>query len=145
MSTETRQKVLAVVAHSDDEVLGCGGALAKHVSAGDDVAVVTMTNGVGSRGDSSAAAERRTQHMRSALQCLGVSTTFSFDFPDNAMDTVSILDVTQTIESVCQQWGFPDRVFTHHAGDLNIDHQITHPRSVDLLSTTTALPIPSKS
>ena len=43
------RSILVIVAHPDDEVLGCGGAIAKHVSQGDEVNLVIMSDGVKSR------------------------------------------------------------------------------------------------
>ena len=48
-STKVQQRVLAVVAHPDDEVLGCGGALALHAARGDDVSIVILADGESSR------------------------------------------------------------------------------------------------
>ena len=42
-------KVLVIVAHPDDEVLGMGGTIAKHSSNGDKIHVVYMTTGITSR------------------------------------------------------------------------------------------------
>lgn len=119
-------KILVVAAHSDDEVLGCGGTIAKHVGQGDDVAILYMTDGVGSRNSSQHEKVERAEACRRALQILGPSTFRNFDFPDNAMDRVPLIDVVRELESFCREWGIPDRVYTHHAGDLNIDHRLTH-------------------
>ena len=44
-----KKKVLVIVAHPDDEVLGCGGTIAKHKDIGDEVTVLIMSDGVNSR------------------------------------------------------------------------------------------------
>ena len=118
-------KVLVVAAHSDDEVLGCGGTIAKHVCQGDDVCVVFMTNGVTSRKESPKDIKLRKYASISALKALGVSRHSQFDFPDNRMDTVALLDIVKAIENVVVDFE-PTIVYTHSLHDLNIDHQITN-------------------
>jgi LmbE family N-acetylglucosaminyl deacetylase len=49
----------------------------------------------------------------------------NLDFPDNKMDTVPLLDITQSVESKITEIQ-PAIIYTHHVGDLNIDHQLTH-------------------
>ena len=117
--------VLVVAAHADDEVLGCGGTIAKHAISGDKVYVVFMTNGVGSRNAKIDEIKHRKKASEEAAKILGVSLTKQFDFPDNKMDTVALLDVIQSIEEVISKLQ-PEIIYTHHIGDLNIDHQITH-------------------
>lgn len=122
-----KEKVLVIAAHSDDEALGCGGSIAKHAAQGDDVAVLFMTDGVGARleaGD--AEAERRAEASRHALEILGCTTFHRFDFPDNGLDTISLLNIAQAVESFLVSWGTPSVVYTHHPGDLNVDHRIVH-------------------
>ena len=115
------KKVLIVAAHSDDEVLGCGGTIAKHTDHGDKVYVVFMTNGVGSRHNISREdIDKRYQAAQKASKTLGVSLTKLFDFPDNKMDTVPLLDIVQSIETVIDEFK-PEVIYTHHIGDLNID------------------------
>ncbi len=119
------KNVLVVAAHPDDEVLGCGGTIAKHTISGDKVYVLFMTNGVDSRNASSQNIKDRQQAAKNAADILGVSSIQQLDFPDNKMDTVALLDVVQSIEEVINKLR-PEIIYTHHIGDLNIDHQITH-------------------
>jgi N-acetylglucosamine malate deacetylase 1 len=120
------KNVLVVAAHPDDEVLGCGGTIAKHVGHGDNVHVAFMTNGVGSRHKMSREdIEKRSQSAQKSANTLGILSIKSFDFPDNKMDVIPLLDIVQAIESVIDKFR-PEIIYTHHVGDLNIDHQITH-------------------
>lgn len=121
------KNVLVVAAHADDEALGCGGTIRRHVDAGDRVEVLFLTNGVGSRTDADAAAvERRRNAMQAALKILGVQHYACHDFPDNALDTVPLLEVVRVIGEFAGHFEDIDYVYTHHAGDLNIDHQVAH-------------------
>jgi len=118
--------VLVVAAHTDDEVLGCGATIAKHVAAGDRVYTCFMTDGVSSRPESgSDAARQRESAADQAGKILGVKERFGFDFRDNQLDTASMLEIVQAIESVVEKVK-PEVVYTHFQNDLNIDHQLTH-------------------
>lgn len=130
MTTEAFSIVLAVVAHADDEALGCGGTLARHVAQGDQVSVVFMADGVTSRQGHTAAGERdvleeRNQAAVSALEALGITCFVNLGLPDNRLDSVALLDVVQALEA--QVGGIkPDIVYTHCSSDLNVDHRITN-------------------
>jgi LmbE family N-acetylglucosaminyl deacetylase len=118
-------KVLVVAAHPDDEALGCGATIAKHIEQGDSVHLLFMTDGVASRIGSKNNAEERLTAAQDAAQILGVNSFTSFNFPDNKMDSIPLLDVVKKIEDKITQLQ-PEVIYTHHIGDLNIDHQITH-------------------
>jgi LmbE family N-acetylglucosaminyl deacetylase len=114
--------VLAVVAHPDDEVLGCGGTLARHAEAGDGVHVLILADGESSRnepGDIS----KRAASVDQAAKILGVLSHKLLQFPDNQMDKVPLLQVVREVEKAISQLR-PTIVYTHHGGDLNIDHQV---------------------
>jgi LmbE family N-acetylglucosaminyl deacetylase len=118
--------VLVVAAHTDDEALGCGGTIAKHVEQGDTVYAVFLADGVTSRPDASEhELDERNSAAKQAHKILGIEQSFMLGFPDNRMDTVPLLDIVQKLEQVMHDV-HPQVVYTHHNGDLNIDHRITH-------------------
>lgn len=122
--------VLVVAAHADDEALGCGGTIARHVFEGDEVHLVLMADGVTSRSVSpskynAGSLARRNAAADRAHAILGISSVDRLGFPDNRMDSLTLLDVVQSLEPVIQRIA-PRVIYTHHCCDLNIDHRITH-------------------
>lgn len=118
--------VLVVAAHADDEALGCGGSLAKHVAAGDRVHVVFVADGVTSREGSGQVDRERRQHAtEKARGILGISTLTFLDLPDNRLDSVPLLDIVQPLEQLIGKLS-PEIIYTHHYGDLNVDHRLVH-------------------
>jgi LmbE family N-acetylglucosaminyl deacetylase len=118
-----KETVLAVVAHPDDEVLGCGGTLARHAEAGDSVHVLILADGESSRPEPGKIT-KRAACADQARKILGLQSYTLLKFPDNQMDKQPLLEVVREIEKVIGQLN-PTIVYTHHTGDLNIDHQIT--------------------
>jgi LmbE family N-acetylglucosaminyl deacetylase len=117
--------VLCVAAHPDDESLGCGGTLAKHALNGDNVYVMFMTDGVGARQPNDDSLQQRRDASIKACRALGVTPMWANTLlPDNAMDSVPLLEVVRRIEKA--PYPAPDIIYTHHGGDLNVDHVITH-------------------
>lgn len=117
--------VLVVAAHADDEALGCAGTIVRHVEEGDTVHLVFMADGVQSRRESSEADFlRRLEASKHALSILGVSSSQSLELPDNKMDSVPLLEVVQKLELILEETQ-PSVLYTHHHGDLNIDHRLT--------------------
>jgi len=123
------RSIMVVAAHPDDEVLGCGGSIAKYTESGSDVHVVFLADGVLSRKKSNQtgvdAIEIRRLAAKKACKILGVKSVSFEEFPDNRLDTVSLLDLTQVIEGYINKHK-PECIFTHHSGDLNVDHRLMH-------------------
>ena len=121
--------VLVLAAHPDDEVLGCGGTIAKFADSGAIIHVAFLADGVFSRQGNdekqSDKLDKRRSAARNSCGILGVKSVSFGDLPDNRMDTVALLNITQAIEKLIAEHR-PDTVFTHHAGDVNIDHRRTH-------------------
>ena len=123
------KRILILASHPDDEVLGCGGTIAKLSAQGAFVHVAFLADGVLSRTKDTVAQQEELLVRRAAAQkacdILGVRSISFGDFPDNRMDTVALLDITKVLEGLIVEYQ-PDTVFTHHAGDISIDHRRTH-------------------
>ena len=117
-------RVLAVGSHPDDCELGAGATLAKHAAAGADVFILVLGTGALSRPGTGAVdvAELKSQCEESA-KILGAQVQV-LAFPDQQFDTVPLLEIIRVVEEVVRAT-CPDVVYTHHAGDLNIDHRLT--------------------
>lgn len=122
-------KILIFAAHPDDEILGCGGTIARHVKNGDEVNVVILAEGITSRAenrDIKKDFKKLSDLSKTALkanQHLGVKSLLLHDFPDNRMDSLDRLDVVKVVEKYIEKFK-PNIVYTQYFGDLNIDHQI---------------------
>ena len=122
--------VLVVAAHPDDEVLGCGGTISKLSREGNQVHVLILADGETSRGATISSSlrlkiDKRNTAAENARTILGYASLKITAFPDNQMDTVSLLGIAKVIEESIALIK-PETVFTHHHGDVNVDHRITH-------------------
>lgn len=122
----SKRNVVIVAAHPDDEVLLAGGAMARHVDAGDTGSILILATGATSRGGDQIQYMKDLQtHALAAARELGVGSVEFAGFPDNKMDTVPLLEVIQRVEIFLTKH-LADVIYTHHVGDLNIDHRIVH-------------------
>lgn len=118
--------VLIVCAHTDDEVLGCGGTIARHVTEGDAVFAVFLADGVSSRAQSDEKeSAQRYAAAESARAILGVRENYYLDLPDNRLDCLPLIEVIHCLEPIITKIK-PTLIYTHHHGDLNVDHRITN-------------------
>ena len=161
-------KVLIIVAHPDDEVLGMGGTIKKFTKEGKKVKIVFMATGIFARRSQnyknsneylisekeSNAMSKQVQELRSdakkANKILGVDDIEFESFPDNEMDIISNLEITKKIENIIEKYK-PEKVFTHSQHDINVDHSslynatvtATRPRSKLSVKTLMSFEVPS--
>lgn len=125
------KKILVVVAHPDDELLGCGSSMHKLINENNcSIRTVILGEGITSRSDNrdiekwKVELEKHRSNIRTAAKIIGYNSVSIYDFPDNRFDTVALLDIVKIIEKEKEDFQ-AEIVFTHHGGDLNIDHQRT--------------------
>lgn len=125
------KKILVVVAHPDDELLGLGATMNKLITENNVIThVVILGEGITSRSNSRDLKQwekelaTHKENIVNAQKAIGYHSISTYDFPDNRFDSVALLDIVKVIEKEKEQFN-PDVIFTHHGGDLNIDHQRT--------------------
>ena len=123
------KNVLVVAAHPDDEVLGVGGTIPQIRARGGRVTVLIVTDGSSAQyAGAPEIGQQKNQSLADAHKILGTDEVVRWDFPDMRLDTVEHLKLNQAFEALIHERAF-DTVFVHHAGDINLDHQLIH-RSV---------------
>ena len=137
------KSILVIAAHPDDEVIGCGGYIAREAEKGSEVNIIIVSEGATSRDLTKnknefihELSELSSSAKRSA-EILGVSNIELLDFPDNKLDSIDRLVLIKKIEEKIKFYK-PYEVLTHHYGDLNIDHRRIHEAVL-----TATRPIPS--
>jgi LmbE family N-acetylglucosaminyl deacetylase len=125
------KRILVVVAHPDDEVLGLGATM-HHLIRDNNckVRAIILGEGITSRSDERDAGKWQKElqihraNIKSSQEAIGYESVGVYDFPDNRFDTVPLLDLIKVVEKEKSEFK-PELIFTHHGGDVNIDHQRT--------------------
>jgi LmbE family N-acetylglucosaminyl deacetylase len=115
--------ILIVVAHPDDEVLGCGGTAAALAAAGDSVRSCILSGDAGARQHRPDVADLHA-HTNEAQKILGFKAPILGEFPNIQFNSVPHLQLVQFIETAIEETQ-AEIVFTHHPGDVNDDHKQT--------------------
>lgn len=123
------KNILVIAAHPDDELLGIGGTICRLTNEGAVSHAVILAEGLTSRGEKRADTDRfkleeLQKDARRAAEIVGYAGIDFCGFPDNRMDGMDLLDIVKTVSLYIEKY-CPDTVFTHHHGDLNIDHRKT--------------------
>jgi LmbE family N-acetylglucosaminyl deacetylase len=122
--------VLVVAAHPDDEILGCGGTMARLTREGHEVRIAILAEGMSSRyAHREDADPQQLQHLHARAQQaadkVGAKEVVLCKLPDNRLDTVPLLEVVKQVEELVARFR-PEVIYTHHPGDLNVDHGVVH-------------------
>ena len=125
------KKIMIVVAHPDDELLGLGATMNKLISESNVIThLVILGEGITSRSDNrdkplwEKELEIHRKNLYAAQKCIGYHSVSIHQIADNRFDSVNLLDIIKIVEKEKEKFQ-PDVIFTHHGGDLNIDHQRT--------------------
>ena len=124
-----KKNILVIAAHPDDEILGCGGTLAKYSSQGHNINILFLTNGVSARSlpkkEMLKLISARKSSALKAKKIIGAKKIFFLDFEDNQLDAYPLLKIIKPIEKIIFKIK-PNTIYTHFEEDLNIDHQIVN-------------------
>ncbi|MCT8977412.1 PIG-L family deacetylase [Clostridium sp. CX1] len=123
------EKILVIAAHPDDEILGCGGTIKRLIDEGNEAYSLILSDGTTSRHGNLTEVvleeiKNRLKQSQAAAKIIGYKELFFCQFVDNSFDKDTLLDIVKAIEKYIVLLK-PSIIFTHHYGDLNIDHQRT--------------------
>jgi LmbE family N-acetylglucosaminyl deacetylase len=116
-----RTSVLVIAPHPDDEVMGCGGVIARHVAQGDTVTVLVITRGIPELFPPPLI-ERTRDELRIAHDLLGITQTHFLNFQAPMLDMQPTYQLADAISKVIRETK-AERVYLPHRGDLHHDHQ----------------------
>lgn len=126
-------KILVIAAHPDDEVLGCGATIAKHVKQGDIVEILILGDGITARYEENELnnpevvekVRKINEDAINASRVMGVARLEIKGYPCTRFDKFPLRDFAGIIERKIREFK-PDRIYTHGPNDVNIDHGIVY-------------------
>jgi LmbE family N-acetylglucosaminyl deacetylase len=126
------KRLLVIAAHPDDDILGCGGLLAKY-SKKIVIKVIFIAEGTSCRYTATEMSakktviedeiEKRNSYGIKALKYLGINSVGFKNFPCGRLDKINAIEINKYIEGEIKNFK-PDTILTHSANDINLDHQI---------------------
>ena len=112
------KRILVIVAHPDDEMLGCGGTIKKFIQSGCEVITAILAKGRPSE-------QRRINNFcKLANAQLGIKKVIFLNYPNLKLETYPLHTIVEKLSFLIDNYE-PDVVLTHYQGDINRDHQIT--------------------
>lgn len=118
--------IIILAAHPDDEVLGCGGTIAKASSEGLKVIPIIACEGFSVRHSNKIEESIYKKQLLDSCNILKTEKPIFLGYPDQQLDQVKILDIAKKIEKLMLEFN-PSIIFIHDYSDLNQDHkQLTH-------------------
>jgi LmbE family N-acetylglucosaminyl deacetylase len=116
--------ILVIAAHPDDEVLGCGGVIARHAAQGDEVHVLVATRGIPEIFAPEFIEEIRRE-LKAAHAILKVAGTHFLDFPAPKLDVVPGHELADGIKKTIYELQ-PETIYLPHGGDIHLDHRAVY-------------------
>ncbi len=117
-------KILVVAPHPDDEILGCGGIIAKHVNENDDVYICIVTKGISELYDENSIQALRKE-AKNAHEYLKIKETIYLDFPAPKLDNYDSYKIANAIKEILNEKRI-DILYLPHRGDIHKDHRIVY-------------------
>ena len=129
---KSKDRILIVASHPDDEVIGCGGTILKAIESGCSVAVIFLGEGVSTRypgkellKESLDAKIVREKECKKSLKILGIKDYKFGSLFCTKFDTYPLVQIVRIIEKKINSFK-PNIILTQNPYEVNIDHTITY-------------------
>jgi len=116
--------ILVVVAHPDDELIGCGATLKKLSDQGHQVFSCILSSNADAR-HNRPSLERLREASSASSRIVGIRESIHYEFKNIQLNVVPHLELVQSVEEAIVRFR-PEWIFAHHPGDLNLDHRISY-------------------
>ena len=127
MAKPYKKNIIIIAPHADDEIIGCGGAIAKHIAEKDSVKIIICTNA--NIGAPKKYTKKYIDNVRNealaAHKVLGKIETFFLDFPAPLLDTYPNYLIADKLTSILKK-NKPHIVYIPFVGDLHNDHKMIY-------------------
>jgi N-acetylglucosamine malate deacetylase 1 len=117
------KNILVISAHPDDETLGVGGTILKHVANGDNVYWLIITNVLRNQGFSKERVESRQLEISKVEKMFGFKETFNLNYPTMTLSSSSLIKMIPEISSVFSEVK-PEIIYTLNRSDAHSDHRV---------------------
>ena len=117
------KKILCIAPHPDDETLGCGGTLLRHVAEGDQVHWLIMTTIIEEAGFDRQRVHSRADEIKRVAEAYGFVSTHQTSFATTRLDTYAKSDLVVEISEYIRQVQ-PDTVYLPYRNDVHSDHTV---------------------
>jgi len=116
-----KNKVIVVAVHPDDETLGCGGTILRHIKEGDEVYWLTITAITEKVGYAKEVVEKRNQELEEVAEAYGFTKAIHLDFATTKLDEYTKTELISSISKVLRDVK-PNIIYLQHRGDAHSDH-----------------------
>ena len=117
------KNVIVISAHPDDETLGVGGTILKHIANGDNVYWLIVTNVFENQGFSKERVESRQLEISKVEKMFGFKETFNLNYPTMTLSSSSLIKMVPEISTVFSEVK-PEIIYTLNRSDAHSDHRV---------------------
>lgn len=117
------KKILVVSVHPDDESLGCGGTILKHIKEGCEVYWMIITNVNEDHGWRASFVKKRQEDIDKVSILYGFKGTFKLDFPTTKLDVIPLSKIVDRVAIVVHEVK-PETIYLPNRSDIHSDHQV---------------------
>jgi len=117
------KKVLVVAPHPDDETLGCGGTLLRHINDGDEVSWLIVTKITQAQGFSSDRVTSRASEINQVSGMYNFKSVHHAGFDSMSLDTYSKKEIVETLSGLINDVK-PEIIYLPYRLDAHSDHEV---------------------
>lgn len=118
------KNVIVISAHPDDEILGAGGALLKHLANGDQIYWLITTGIFEQQGFSQERIASRNEEIEKVAEMLGIVKTFKLDYPTMTLSSSSLIKMVPEVSEIFSEIK-PEIIYCLNRSDAHSDHRVT--------------------